>query len=108
MIAIFYDTRLNPHRVKCSEYGHDKGRFRVAFRFRGGAHIMVINRTTGAMCLECPATRYFNYTKDDALKGMTEEDSVYHALNIMVTAAYSDIVVVARPGESRRTARKEH
>lgn len=108
MIALFYDSRLDPHRVKCSLYGHNSGKFRIAFRFRGWTHVMVINGVTGAMCLECPAARYFNYTKDDALKGMTEEEAAYHALNIMVTAAYSDIVVVARPGESRRESRKEN
>lgn len=108
MIAFFYDKRLDSHRVKFSVYGRNKGKFRLAFRFRGWTHIMVINRVTGAMCLECPATKYFNYTKDDAIKGMTEEESVYHALNIMVTAAYNDIVVVARPGESRRESRKEN
>ena len=106
MIAIFYDRRLDSHRVKCTRYGHNNGKFRVAFRFLGWTHIMVINRVTGAMCLDCPATRYFNYTKDDALKGMTEDDASYHALNIMVTAAYSDIVVVARPGESRRKSQE--
>lgn len=101
MNVIFYDTRLDPHRVKVTKYGYNNGKFRLAFRFRGWTHIMVINRVTGAMCLECPVTKYFNYTKDDAIKGMTEEESAYHALNIMITAAYSDIVVVARPGGSR-------
>ena len=107
MIAFFYDNRLDSHRVKFSVYGRNRGKFRLAFRFRGHTHIMVINRVIGTMCLECPATRYFKYDKDDALKGMTEEESAYHALNIMVTAAYSDIVVIARPGESRRKSRKE-
>ena len=102
MIAIFYDTRLDPHRVKVTKYGHNKGKFRLALRFRGSTHIMVINRVTGAMCLECPTTRYFKYDKDDALKCMTEEESAYHAMNIMITAAYNDIAVVARPGSSRR------
>ena len=106
MIAFFYDKRLDPHRVKCSVYGHDAGKFRIAFRFRGWAHIMVVNRAIGAMCLECPATRFFKYDKDDALIGMTEQESAYHALNIMVTAAYHDIAVVARPGESRRKPQK--
>ena len=106
MIAIFYDSRLDPHRVKCSVYGHSKGKFRFAFRFRGWTHIMMINRVTGAMCLECPATRFFKYDKDDALKSMTEEEASYHALNIMLTAAYSDIVVIARPGGSRRKSQK--
>lgn len=106
MEVIFYDTILDPHRVKITKYGHNRGKFRLAFRFRGWTHIMVINRVTGAMCLECRATRYFNYIKDDALIGMSEEDSAYHALNIMVTAAYHDIAVVARPGDSRRESRK--
>jgi len=108
MIALFYDTRLDPHRVKCTKYGHNKEKFRLAFRFRGCTHMMIINLVTGAMCLECPGTRYFKYDKDDALKGMTEEESAYHALNIMVTAMYSDIVVVARPGDARRKSRKEN
>lgn len=108
MIAFFYDKRLDSHRIKFSVYGRNRGEFRLAFRFRGWSHIMVINRVTGAMCLECSATRYFNYIKDDALIGMTEEESAYHALNIMVTAAYSDIVVVARPGSSRRESWKEN
>lgn len=107
MIAFFYDKRLDSHRVKFSVYGRNRGKFRLAFRFRGWTHIVVINRVTGAMCLECPATKYFNYTKDDALKGMAEEESAYHALNIMITAAYSDIVVVACPGGSRHESRKE-
>lgn len=108
MIALFYDRRLDSHRVKFSVYGHNNGKFRLAFRFRGRTYIVVINRVIGAMCLECPATKYFNYTKDDAIKGMTEEESAYHALNIMVTAAHSDIVVVARPGDARRESRKEN
>lgn len=106
MIAIFYDNRLDPHRVKCTVYGHNNGKFRIAFRFRGWTHIMIINRVTGAMCLECPATRYFKYDKDDALIGMTEEESVFHAMNIMVTAAYDDIAVVARPEKVRCGSRK--
>lgn len=106
MIAIFYDSRLDPHRVKITKYGYNNGKFRIAFRFRGWTHIMIINRVTGAMCLECPATRLFKYDKDDALKGMTEDESSYHALNIMVTAAYADIVVVARPESVRRGSRK--
>ena len=106
MIALFYDIRLDSYRVKVTKYGHNNGKFRLAFRFCGSTHIMVINRVTGAMCLECPATTYFNYTKDDAIKGMTEEESAYHALNIMVTAAYNDIVVVARPGDARRKSQK--
>ena len=108
MIALFYDKRLDPHRVKFSVYGRNKGKFRMAFRFRGWTHVMVVNTVTGGMCLECPATKYFNYTKDDALIGMVAEDLFYHALNIMITAAYNDIVVVARPGESRRESRKEN
>lgn len=107
MIAFFYDKRLDSHRVKFSVYGRDRGRFRLAFRFRGWTHVMVVNTVTGGMCLECSATKHFNYIKDDAFKGMTEEESAYHALNIMVTAVYSDIVVVARPGCSRRDSRKE-
>lgn len=106
--AIFYDTRLDSHIVKCIVYGRSNGRFRIAFRFRGRTHIMVINRVTGAMCLECLATRYFKYDKDDALKGMTEEESAYYALNIMVTAAHKDIAVVARPESIRRISRKEN
>lgn len=106
MEAIFYDIRLDPHRVKVTKYGRNNGKFRLAFRFRGWTHIMVINRVTGAMCLECPATHYFKYDKDDALKGMTEDEASYHALNIMITAAYNDIVVVARPGDSRRKSQK--
>ena len=89
-------------------YGRNNGKFRLAFRFRGRTHIVVINRVTGAMCLECPARKYFKYDKDDAIKGMTEEESAYHALNIMVTAAYTDIVVVARSGSARRESRKEN
>lgn len=106
MIAFFYDKRLDLRRVKVTVYGRNKGRFRLAFRFRGWTHVMVINTVTGGMCLECPATKYFNYIKDDAIKGMAEEGSAYHALNIMVTAAYSDIVVVARPGDARRESQK--
>lgn len=108
MEAIFYDTRLDSHRVKCTVYGHEDGKFRLAFRFRGVTHIMVVNRVTGAMCLECPGTKYFKYDKDDAIKGMTEDEASYHALNIMTTAAYKDIVVVARPEEFRRNSRKEN
>ena len=106
MIALFYDSRLDPHRVKFTVYGRNKGKFRLAFRFRGRTHVMVINTVTGGVCLECPATKYFNYTKDDVIIGMAAEDLFYHALNIMVTTAYSDIVVVARPGESRRKSQK--
>lgn len=108
MIAFFYDKRLDSHRVKFSVYGRNRGKFRIAFRFRGWTHIMVINSVTGAMCLECPATKYFNFTKDDVIIGMGAEDLFYHALNIMVTAAYNDIVVVARPGDSRCESRKEN
>lgn len=106
MEAIFYDTRLDPHRIKCTVYGHNNGKFRLAFRFQGHTHIMIINRVTGAMCLECPATHYFKCDKDDALKGMTEKESVYHALNIMITTVYADIVVVARPEDFRGGSRK--
>lgn len=106
MIAFFYDKRLDSHRVKFSVYGRNRGRFRIAFRFRGWIHIMVVSSVTGAMCLECPATKYFNCTKDDVIIGMGAEEVFYHALNIMVTAAYSDIVVVARPGGSRRESQK--
>lgn len=109
MNVIFYDTRLDLHRVKCTVYGHNNGKFRLAFRFRGLTHIMAINRVTGGMCLECPATRYFKYDKDDGIKGMTEDEASYHALNIMITAAYSDIVVVARPEDFRRCSQEgEH
>ena len=108
MIALFYDKRLDSHRVKFSVYGRNRGKFRIAFRFRGWTHVMVINTVTGGMCLECPATKYFNYTKDDVIIGMGAEDLFYHALNIMVTTAYSDIVVVARPGDARRESRKEN
>lgn len=106
MIAFFYDKRLDSNRVKFSVYGRNKGKFRMAFRFRGWAHVMVINTVTGGMCLECPATKYFNYIKDDAIIGMGSEDLFYHALNIMVTTAYNDIVVVARPGSARRKSQK--
>ena len=106
MIAFFYDKRLDSHRVRFSVYGRNMGKFRLAFRFRGWTHVMVINTVTGGMCLECPATKYFNYIKDDAIISMMAEDIFYHALSIMVTAAYSDIVVVARPGESRRKSQK--
>jgi len=106
MIAFFYDKRLDSHRVKFSVYGRNRGEFRIAFRFRGWTHVMVINTVTGGMCLECPATKYFNCTKDDAIIGMASEDLFYHALNIMVTAAHHDIVVVVRPGDSRRESQK--
>lgn len=100
MIALFYDTCLDPHRVKITKYGHKGFKFRIAFRFRGYTHIMVINRVTGAMCLECPATRYFKYDKDDAIKGMGEAEVVHYALNIMMTAVYKDIAVIAWERES--------
>lgn len=103
---IFYDSRLDPHRVKVTEYGHNNGKFRIAFRFHGWIHIIVVNRVTGGMCMECCATKYFNYTKDDALIGMTVAEATHHALNIMVTAAYSDIAVVARPEDVRRSPGK--
>lgn len=106
MIALFYDTRLDPYKVRVAKYGYNRGEFRLAFRFRGRTHIMVINRVTGAMCLECPATRYFKCDKDDVIKGMTEQESVFHALNIMVTAVYSDIAAVARPESVRRGSQK--
>jgi len=106
MIAFFYDKRLDSHRVKFSVYGRSGGKFRIAFRFCGWTHVMVINTVTGGMCLECPATKYFNYTKDGVIKGMAEEESAFYALNIMVTAAYSDIVVVARPGSARCESQK--
>ena len=107
MIALFYDKRLDSHRVKFSVYWRNRGKFRLAFRFRGWTHVMVINTVTDGMCLECPATKYFNYIKDDVIIGMAAEDIFYHALNIMITAAYHDIVVIARPGCSRRDSRKE-
>lgn len=103
---IFCDMGLDFFKVKCTLFCQDGEKFRVAFRFRGWTHIMVINMAIGAMCLECPATKLFKYDKDDAIKGMGEAEAVHYALNIMMTAVYKDIAVIAWERESHPNSLK--